>query len=106
LNAEKKFVSFGLPVIIALSEQIELTIAKKSLLLSLNAQNGVYKHAVSTSESEINFIEIDFKIDLTVFKDVILDYEILNQFIRRYALIYKNFKFVSIDSRKWFITST
>jgi DNA gyrase/topoisomerase IV subunit B len=100
LNAEKKFVSFGLPVIIALSEQIELTIAKKSLLLSLNAQNGVYKHAVSTSESEINFIEIDFKIDLTVFKDVILDYEILNQFIRRYALIYKNFKFVSIDSRK------
>ncbi|MFM9950049.1 MAG: hypothetical protein ACKV1O_19095 [Saprospiraceae bacterium] len=99
LENENEFVIFGLPVIIALSEQTKIKITHSTSLLILTSTRGIYEHATTTTQCEFDRIDIEFKLDDTIFKEIILDYEVLNQFIRRYAFINNNLKIVSTDSR-------
>lgn len=100
LEIEKSFEIFGLPVIIALSEQTKIKITHGTSLLFLTSTQGTYEYTATTTQHESDNLEIEFKPDEAIFKEIILDYEVLNQFIRRYAFINNNLKIVSIDNRK------
>lgn len=100
LNTDNKFISLGLPVMIALSEEIKINVQKLPSLISLWANKGIYEYAATTAIDKIDRIEVNFKIDFDIFNSFSFNYEIINGFIRKYAFIYSNFKIVSIDSTK------
>jgi DNA gyrase subunit B len=92
-------VAFGLPVIIALSEQAEIRFSNKGSLFSLSSRNGNYNCSKTPYSENIDFIKIEYKIDQSVFKLTELSYEVFNQFLRKYAFLNTCLKIISNDNR-------
>lgn len=99
LNIDNKIVSLGLPVIIALSEQVNLKIINNSSMSILTSTKGNYEFSKKTITKKTDSIEIEFDIDKTIFKQVELNYEAFNQFFRKYVFINTNCRIISQDSR-------
>lgn len=99
LKEENKLVTYGLPVIIALSEQLNLKIVSNSSLLTLTSKKGNYEYLKKTITNKTDSIEIEYKIDQTIFNETKINYEVFNQFLRKYVFINTSFRVISIDSR-------
>lgn len=99
LNLENKIVSFGLPLIIALCEQVNLKIINNSSISTLTSTKGNYEFKKKTISKNTDSIEIEFDIDQAIFKHTELNYEAFNQFFRKYVFINTNCRIISHDSR-------
>lgn len=99
LDEENKLVTLGLPVIIALSEQLNLKIISNSSLLILTSKKGNYEYFKKPITNKTNRIEIEFNIDQTIFNETEIIYEVFNQFLRKYVFINTSFRIISSDSR-------
>lgn len=99
LKTDNNFVSVGLPVIIALSEQTEIKISNNGSIFSLSSKNGNYEYQKTPFYENVDYIEVKYKTDKTIFKATELNYEVFNQFLRKYAYINTTCRIVSHDSR-------
>lgn len=90
----------ALPVIVALSGDVRIKLQNQQTLIELSANKGIFEYTMSSVSDNLNKIEIDFKIDPEIFKNVEINYEVLNQFIRKYALINTDFRIISSDTTK------
>ncbi|MCW0487167.1 hypothetical protein [Riemerella anatipestifer] len=99
LNIENKIVPLGLPVIIALSEQVNLKIISNSSVLTLTSTKGDYEFKNKLITKKADSIDLEFKIDRTIFNEVELNYESFNQFFRKYTFINTNCRIISHDNR-------
>ena len=89
--------TYGLPLMIGLSDEINITIQKFPSVVVLNANNGIHESWISTAQTKENMIELSFKLDLDIFKNVEYDYEIINHFLRQYAILNPHFNIKSSD---------
>jgi DNA gyrase subunit B len=100
LTEENNYKSLALPVIIALSKKVNLKITNNSTFISLTSSNGNFLINTKKITPKTNTIEIEFQIDKSFFKETELNYEALNQFLKKYAFLNSNCRMISIDSRK------
>ncbi len=97
-NYAEDFRSYSLAIFIALSEAIQLSIQSNSILLTLSAQKGYITSSESMNCDGMPNVQIDFKIDSERFPKMIIDYEIMNQIFRQYALLNPYFRIISTNN--------
>ncbi len=93
------FTYWGLPVLVALSEEITVKVTDFDFVANLSAKKGNFVIATSALQQKKQSLTLDFKIDVELFRPFEMNYEIVNQFIRKYAFINPGCKITSIDNR-------
>jgi DNA gyrase subunit B len=88
----------NLPILIALSKEIKIELRKIPSLIIFSAENGTCQSAATIAKEKIDGIVVEFQINPEIFIPFEINYEILNQSLRKYALIYNDFKIISVDS--------
>lgn len=100
LTNDKGFVSLGLPIIIALGEQAEINISNNGTIYTLSSKNGNYQYSKAISNHEDSHLKVNFKADEAIFESNLdLNYEVFNQFFRKYSSIHFNCKIISRENR-------
>ncbi len=82
----------NLNLIIALSQQIKVLIFKKDKTIEINGVQGKYKTQITLENNDQEKLILDFQLDLEIFKDFQHDYRDLNDFLRKFAFLYPEFK--------------
>lgn len=100
LNVKNKLISFGLPVIIGVSEEVNISITNNFSAYSLTSVKGNFKFKKEKISSQLNSMEVVYQIDQAIFKDTQLNYDVINQFFRMYAYLNPTCKIISHDSRR------
>ncbi len=91
---------FGLQVVVALSKEVKIEVQTPTDFILLNAKKGVFEVKSSAIKSAESSINIEFELDYDIWrKDFSINYEVINDFIRKYALINNDYRIKSIDNR-------
>lgn len=99
LNTQFSSLGYGLPVIIALSEYACIHICNNASVILLNSERSQFDLSEDKSSTKLNRLTIDFKLEECFFENRVFDYEILNQYFAKFALLNSKARIVSIDSR-------
>lgn len=91
---------FSLIEILALSESSEIMINDNGSQYGLRSDKGKLQELTFVSQERHNSIKINYIPDHEIFKDVSLNYEILNHVFRRYAFLNPEIKIKSVDESK------
>lgn len=91
---------FGFRCLVHLTELLELKTQNKTSLISLIGKGGNFNYNITQATDNTNTIDLWFKIDLGIFRDLLnVDYSEMNQFLRRYSFLNPLYKIVTIDNR-------
>lgn len=96
-NFEIKIKSFSISILIALSQEIKISLFKKDKTIELNAIQGDYKTQITSENNNQEKLILDFQLDLEIFKDLQYNYELICKSLRKYAFLYPNFKITVLD---------
>lgn len=91
---------FSLIEILALSESSEMTVNDNGNHYGIRSDKGKLKELISVSQERCNSIKIDYIPDKEIFKDLCLNYEILNHLFRRYSFLNPEIKIKSVNGSK------
>jgi len=87
------FFHLSIATLIALSDSLAIEIND---YLTLNSQKGIFK-IVNEVTDNAHRIKFDFTIDKDIFKDLILNYDNLNDLLRRFSYLNSKLNIKSID---------
>ena len=101
-SSDENLIHFGylsLPVLVALSEELTVQVNGFNSVTNLSAKKGNFIITPSAFQGKKQGLTLDFKLDSGLFQPFEMSYEIINQFIRKYAFLNPGCKITSIDNR-------
>ncbi|MBL0020376.1 MAG: hypothetical protein IPP17_29065 [Bacteroidetes bacterium] len=96
-DPKRYFQNLGIPVLIALSEQVQMVISTQNHKAELVSRKGVYELSAAETMQGIGQLSISFNIDPDIFQNVQLGREMYGSFLQNYAYIETRLKIVLHD---------
>lgn len=89
----------GFPTLIALTEETHIGIHNFPSYLLFSAKKGLLEHVASTSDFRNPKLDIRFKLEDTIFRDCVIDYESMYVFLQQYAFLHPNLSLKVMGNR-------
>jgi len=89
--------AFGLGLIVALSQNLQITVEQPLSILMLQAGKGEFNVTASSSHKVERSAKFDINVDVNIFKISAVRYAHLNLFLAKFAYLNPGIKIISVD---------